>query len=277
MSRFLSSLALASVLLTSNAGADNLSVKGIFKQGGLVAIKYNEAKTKSITVNDKSIVLDGDGFEYYPISKDALKLVVKHTFKNGTVRVTKFDVKNREYKVQHVKGVKKKHVTPDPKHLARIGKESAEIKESRRSNDIKYFNTLIPSFIQPSEGVVTGVYGSSRTYNGVERSWHKGIDFANKEGTPIVAPLKGKVVLAMKDSYFNGNLVIIDHGKKIYSIYAHMYDIIAQKGDILEVGDPVGLVGTTGRSTGPHLHWGVYVGQQAIEPEFLLKDFKKDK
>jgi len=261
-----------SALVTLSFNASALSIGGVFKQGGLVAITYDEDTTSKITVNNKAISLDGDGFEYYPVKRNDKKVIVKQTLKSGKVVEQSFNVEQREFKVQHVKGVKKKHVTPDPKHLARIGKESKEIKKSRKSNDEKYFESLIPSFSQPSEGRVTGVYGSSRTYNGVERSWHKGLDLANKEGTPIISPLKGKVVLAMKDSYFNGNLVIIDHGKKIYSIYAHMYDIIAQKGDILEVGDPVGLVGTTGRSTGPHLHWGVYVGQQAIDPELLLKE-----
>lgn len=266
-------------VLSVNANAA-MSVGGIFKQGGLIAITYDETETSKITVNDKAISLDGDGFEYVPLNRKDTKLVVNQTLKSGKVISKTYDVTKQSYKVQHVKGVKKKHVTPDPKHLERIRGESKQIKDARKGNIEKYFDTLLPEFATPSEGIVTGVYGSSRTYNGQERSWHKGLDLANKEGTPIINPLKGKVVLAMKDSYFNGNLVIIDHGKKIYSIYAHMYDIIAEKGQILEVGDPIGLVGSTGRSTGPHLHWGVYVGQQAIDPEFFLKDakdLKKDK
>lgn len=277
MNKTLALLGLATVFATNTAMAKVIELDGIYKQGGLVAINYKEDQVKQIDVNGKKIVLDGDGFEYYPIDRTTAKLTFTVDLKDGTQIIETKNVAKRNYKVQHVKGVKQKHVTPDPKHLARIRGESKQIRESRSYNDEKYFTTVFPEFIRPADGVTTGVFGSSRTYNGVERSWHKGLDFANKQGTPIIAPLKGKVVLAMKDSYFNGNLVVIDHGKKIYSIYAHMYDIIAQKGDILEAGDPVGLVGSTGRSTGPHLHWGVYVGQQAIEPEFLLKDFKKEK
>jgi murein DD-endopeptidase MepM/ murein hydrolase activator NlpD len=277
MNKALALLGFATVFAASTAHAEVIKLDGIYKQGGLVAVTYQEDQVKQIDVNGKKLVLDGDGFEYYPIDRTTTKLTFTVDLKDGTQVVETRGVSKRNYKVQHVKGVKQKHVTPDPKHLARIRGESKQIRESRSYNDEKYFTTIFPEFIRPADGVTTGVFGSSRTYNGVERSWHKGLDFANKQGTPIISPLKGKVVLAMKDSYFNGNLVVIDHGKKIYSIYAHMYDIIAQKGDILEAGDPVGLVGSTGRSTGPHLHWGVYVGQQAIEPEFLLKDFKKEK
>tara|TARA_Y100001960_G_scaffold234449_1_gene246639 strand:- start:8479 stop:9282 length:804 start_codon:yes stop_codon:yes gene_type:complete len=260
----------ALALFAINANA--LELEGVFKQGGLIAVK-DVNKYSSITINGTKIDTTEQGDVYYPVGRKAEKLEVKYAPKGVANSLTKYyELEKQEYKVQHIKGIKKKHVTPDPEHLKRIGKESKEIKASRVGNSAKYFNTALPEFILPTTGVETGVYGSSRTYNGEERNWHKGLDIANKEGTMVFAPLKGKVVLAMKDSFFNGNLVIIDHGKKIYSIYAHLYDIIANKGDIVEVGDPIGLMGTTGRSTGSHLHWGVYVGHQAVDPKFLLKD-----
>lgn len=256
-------------LFALNANA--VELEGVFKQGGLIAVK-DVNKYSSITINGDKIATNEQGDVYYPLDRKVEKLEVKYHVKGADKSNVKFyKVEKQKYEVQHIKGVKKEYVTPDPKHLERIGRESKEILASRTTNDIKYFNTLLPEFILPTTGTRTGVYGSSRTYNGEERNWHKGLDIANKEGTLVVAPLKGKVVLAMKDSFFNGNLVIIDHGKKIYSIYAHLYDIITHKGDIVEVGDPIGLIGTTGRSTGPHLHWGIYVGQQAIDPSFLLK------
>lgn len=261
-------LVFISIISTANA----VELDGNLKQGGLVKVKYNENNTQKITINGKDLAIDGDGVEFYPVGRNVKVLTLKQTLKNGTIAVKKYDIESVEYKVQHIKGVKKQHVTPRaPELLARIGKESKEIRESRVSNDKLYFKGTLPEFTMPTTGVETGVFGSSRTYNGIEKSWHKGLDIANKEGTLITAPLAGKVVLAMKDSFYNGNLVIIDHGKKIYSIYAHMYDMITKKGEVLEVGDPIGLIGTTGRSTGPHLHWGVYVGQQAIDPKFLLK------
>lgn len=257
-----------SVSVTNNV----IDVSGDLVQGGMVAIAYNRSMLDGLTVNGKRIRLTRDGVAYYAIGRNEKRLLIEQTLASGPVISKVYAVKKREFQIQHVKGVKKKHVTPDPEHLKRIRAESAKIKKARTSVSEKMFEGTLPQFIIPADGIVTGVYGSSRTYNGVERSWHKGLDLANKQGTPIINPLKGKVVLAMKRSYFNGDLVIIDHGKEIYSIYAHLYDIIAEEGQTLEVGDPIGLMGSTGRSTGPHLHWGVYVGQEAVDPELLLEN-----
>lgn len=268
-------LALALSLFALNANA--LKVDGIFKQGGVLDIEYNEQKTKSITINDKLINLDGDGIEYYAVGRNVKNLKLKQTLKNGTIVLKNYPIEKQRFKVQHIKGVKKEHVTPKaPELLARIGKEYKEIRASRVTNDNKYFAKNLPQFVMPTSGIITGVFGSSRTYNGVEKSWHKGLDIANKKGTLVTSPMAGKVVLAMEDSFYNGNLLIIDHGKKIYSVYAHLCDILVKDGETVKVGVPIGKIGTTGRSTGPHLHWGVYVGQQAVNPKFLLKE-EKDK
>lgn len=251
------------LLLCFSFNAKAVEVTGVLKQGGLIALKYDVDTAEQIIINEQKLSLSDDGLVYYPISRNAKQLNI-----NGKI----YKVEPQTYKVQHIKGVKKEHVTPKgPKLLARINKETKAIKQSRMQETEKLFDGLMPNFILPTTGERTGVFGSSRTYNGVEKSWHKGLDIANKEGTLVTSPLQGRVVLALKDSFFNGNLVIIDHGKKIYSIYAHMYDIIAKEGEMLQVGDPVGLIGSTGRSTGPHLHWGVYVGQQAIDPSLFLK------
>jgi murein DD-endopeptidase MepM/ murein hydrolase activator NlpD len=265
-------ISLLTTITTANAKNDNFLVNGIFKQGGLVAITYNEQAIKKITVNNEPIVLDGDGVEYYPISRDVKKLVITSIAKNNKELTKTYPISKQAYQVQHIKGVNKDHVTPPQSFYDRISKESKEIKDSRKSNADKMFSSTMPQFLLPTNGKITGVYGSSRTYNGIEKSWHKGLDIANKEGTLITAPLKGKVVLAMRDSFYNGNLLIIDHGKKIYSIYAHLYDILVKNGDIVTVNQPIAKIGTTGRSTGPHLHFGLYIGQTAINPQFFIKD-----
>lgn len=264
-------VALVTFLAFTSFYAYALEIQGVIKQGGLLAITYDGDNTKNISINKKKLDIQRDGLVYYPIHRNAKKLYITQELNNGTLSKKVLKVESQDYAVQNVKGVKSKHVTPDKSFLARIRKESAEIKKSRRYNSLKFFNTVLPEFNSPLEGRVTGVFGSKRLYNGIEKSWHKGLDIAQKEKTPIFAALKGKVVLAMKDSFYNGNLVIIDHGKKIYTIYAHMYDILVKQGDLVGPKDVIGLVGSTGRSTGPHLHWGVYVAQQAIDPELLLK------
>ncbi|MCP4355841.1 MAG: M23 family metallopeptidase [Proteobacteria bacterium] len=261
------------ILITNTSHA--LKAEGIFKQGGLLAISYDAQNTRGIIINGKKLSLDKDGLIYYPINRNAQKLFVRQLLNTGTISKKVYKIEAQDYEVQNVKGVKKKHITPPKVNYKQIRKESAKIKQSRKINSAKMFNTLLPEFTWPLKGRLTGVYGSRRLYNGVEKSWHKGLDIAEKEKTPIYAPLKGRVILAIRNSFYNGNLVIIDHGKKIYTIYAHMYDIIAKRGDIVKPKDVIGLVGSTGRSTGPHLHWGVYIGQQAIDPAMLLKQDMK--
>jgi murein DD-endopeptidase MepM/ murein hydrolase activator NlpD len=117
--------------------------------------------------------------------------------------------------------------------------------------------------------VNTGVYGSRRLYGGEERSWHKGHDFAVPRGTPIHAPADGIVTMAAM-TFFNGNLVIIDHGDRLFTIYAHLSAMDVKPGDKVRRGQLIGKVGTTGRSTGPHLHWGVYWQNMAIDPILLV-------
>ena len=97
------------------------------------------------------------------------------------------------------------------------------------------------------------------------------MDLSGAIGTPIVAPLKGKVVL-VGDYFYTGLTVILDHGYGLFSSYAHMSEIQAQLGDFLEQSDQIGKVGSTGRVTGPHLHWTVYFDGNKVNPESLIQE-----
>ena len=88
-------------------------------------------------------------------------------------------------------------------------------------------------------------------------------------GTPVEAAAAGRVVLA-EDLYFYGNLVILDHGGGVYTLYAHLSEISVAEGDSVESGQLIGLSGATGRVTGPHLHWGAKIGNRPFDPTALL-------
>jgi murein DD-endopeptidase MepM/ murein hydrolase activator NlpD len=126
------------------------------------------------------------------------------------------------------------------------------ISKARETNsDLDFFkdNLIIPV----EDATITGVYGSQRILNG-KRKWpHYGLDFAQKEGTPVKAMLNGVVTLAEKDLYYTGGTVIFDHGHGISTLYMHMKDIYVQIGQKIEQDDIIGTVGSTGRATGPHL------------------------
>jgi murein DD-endopeptidase MepM/ murein hydrolase activator NlpD len=113
------------------------------------------------------------------------------------------------------------------------------------------------------------VFGVLSIYNGETRSRHSGADFLSPAGTPIAAPAAGRVLLA-QDLYFTGNTVIVDHGLGLFSLFAHLSAIEVADGAAVAAGDLVGKVGSTGRVTGPHLHWTVRLGGARVDPLSLL-------
>ena len=126
------------------------------------------------------------------------------------------------------------------------------------------------SFAKPAEGGWSSPFGVSRVFNGEERSYHRGADIAVGEGTPVHSSNSGRVVVA-RDLFFGGNTVIIDHGHDIFTGYMHLSEIWVREGQEINTGDIVGLSGSTGRVTGPHLHWMLRVNGVACNPAGLLE------
>lgn len=127
------------------------------------------------------------------------------------------------------------------------------------------------NFILPAKGRISGVYGSQRILNNKPRSPHNGIDIAAKEGTNIFAPSSGIVKLIDRNMFFTGKTVIIDHGMGLISIFAHLSKIDVKENEILEKGEKIGQIGMTGRATGPHLHWGMYLENKTVDPMLVVE------
>ena len=146
----------------------------------------------------------------------------------------------------------KKKVTPPEEFYVRIKKENRLIADAREiDSDLPFFKE---KFILPLDNaIITGVYGSQRILNGIPKWPHYGLDFAQKKGTPIKAMNSGIVTLAEKDLFYTGATLIFDHGHGISTLYMHMDKIFVNKGDHIKKGDIIGTVGSSGRSTGPHL------------------------
>ncbi|HYF75148.1 MAG TPA: M23 family metallopeptidase [Candidatus Nitrosocosmicus sp.] len=125
------------------------------------------------------------------------------------------------------------------------------------------------TFIKPVEGRISTEFGMIRYVNKVESERHSGLDIAAKKGTPVKAANNGVVRLAMMLKV-TGNTVIIDHGCNIYSAYAHLDKLLVKEGAEVKKGDVIGEVGSTGFSTGPHLHWTTTIGKLFINPETLM-------
>ncbi|MEG4836887.1 M23 family metallopeptidase [Microcoleus sp. B9-D4] len=125
--------------------------------------------------------------------------------------------------------------------------------------------------LRPNSGEITTIYGVRRYYNGVfaQDYYHRGVDYAGAYGSPVVAPAAGRVSLVGRESQgfkIHGNVVGIDHGQGVASILMHLARIDVKEGDVVKPGQVIGTLGSTGASTGPHLHWGLYVHGQAVDP-----------
>ena len=160
-------------------------------------------------------------------------------------------------------------VCPLPEALQRIALEKAEAEAIyNHITPERYWNK---PFVRPIDSITTSEYGSARTYNGVLKSYHGGVDFRAKTPLPILATNDGVVVL-VKERYYSGGTVIIDHGEGVYSCYFHLSEFNVKVGDPVIQGQTIALSGATGRITGPHLHFGFIIqGVQTDPIEFMAQ------
>lgn len=177
-----------------------------------------------------------------------------------------FEVFNKNYRTQRITIRDKNKVDPDEESSERIVRELAVQKRLKT-----HFSTTPPNvdFIRPVPGADTGRFGLRRVINGQFRSPHSGMDIAAATGTPIRATAGGRV-LHTDDFFFSGNTVYVDHGSGVITMYGHLSKINVNIGDEIRQGDVIGEVGSSGRATGPHLHWSVYLNGTAVDPTLFL-------
>jgi murein DD-endopeptidase MepM/ murein hydrolase activator NlpD len=164
-------------------------------------------------------------------------------------------------------------VTPlDPAVIKRIGEDRVLIASVYARTETP---VLWSTFIRPVNDPISSVFGLQRVLNGEPRSPHNGIDFRSPLGTPVLAPAAGIAVL-VADLYYTGKTVILDHGEGLFSLYAHLNETLCTVGQHLHQGETLGRVGSTGRSTGAHLHWGVRLRGERVDPLLLLRVLNPD-
>lgn len=125
------------------------------------------------------------------------------------------------------------------------------------------------AFVAPTDTRYTSSFGSRRVYNGKTRSVHQGLDYSARIGTQIVAANSGRVAIA-REFYFEGGIIVIDHGESIFTLYMHLSEFLVKEGAAVDKGGPIGRSGSSGRVTGPHLHFAVQWQGAYLEPSTLL-------
>lgn len=247
--------------------------------GGIAVVSLGEhTSAPAVSYNNRQVMVlaNGNTAEYLAIVGIPLKI------KTGTSHVTlktqsgsrqvSFQVQAKKYKEQHIKLSSNKYVNPSQAHLNRIQRELKE-----QTDAYAQFRSAGPSNIvldRPVEGGrYSSPFGLRRFFNGQERNPHSGLDIAVPTGTPVKAPADG-VVTIVADYYFNGKTVFIDHGQGMVTMYCHLSAIDVQKGQTVKRGEVLGRVGTTGRSTGPHLHWNVSLNNTRIDPAIFVGAFQ---
>jgi murein DD-endopeptidase MepM/ murein hydrolase activator NlpD len=182
-------------------------------------------------------------------------------------RMIPFGVGAHDYDTQRITLANRRQVEPEPQDLLRIEQEQESIFRAFATWSDKAPESL--DFDLPATGRISSTFGLRRFFNDEPRQPHTGLDIAAPEGTPIAAPAAGTVI-ETGDYFFNGNSVFIDHGQGLVTMYNHLSRIDVAKGARVMRGERIGLVGRTGRVTGPHLHWSVSLNNARVDPALFL-------
>ena len=247
-------------------------------QGGIVRGKLPDTASLSLLGDPsgvegalaiRSVRIGARGDFVFGVCRDTAGPVRLHLeLADGKTCDASVAVSPREWKLERVDGVPESTVVPPPEIAARIEREQAEVARARERDDDRDDFSVV--FNWPLTGRISGVYGSQRIYNGKPKSPHSGLDVAAPKGRPVLAPAAGIITFAKPDLYLTGGTVLVDHGHGLSSSFLHLSRLDVVVGQRVEQGQSIGLVGATGRATGPHMHWGMNWFGVRVDPQLLV-------
>ena len=247
--------------------AQDIAVSGRLEQGGLAFGQV--APDTRLTLDGSAVSVSERGVFVFGFDRDAKGTAqLEAHYPDGTMAQQTLVVAPRDWKIERVDGLPQNTVTPDPETVKRIQSEGGMIVAARnRTEPLPFFVT---GFLQPAEGRISGVFGSQRILNGQPRSPHSGLDIAAPTGTVIRATADGIVSLTHDGMILTGKTIMIDHGFGLDSVYIHMSDIKVEQGQAVRQGDVIGAIGMTGRTNGPHLHFGISWYGAKLDPQTVM-------
>jgi len=244
------------------------SMVGNFSQGGLVFGATEPGAM--VKLNGEDVMVGDDGRFVFGFGRDsAPSALIVVTLADGVVERHAIEIEDREFPVQRIDGLDQSKVSGFTEiQLVKIAKDSKKKKAARANT--QSLADWAGGFDWPVTGRISGVFGSQRILNGEPKRPHSGVDVAAITGTPVRAPASGIVTLAEGDMYFEGGLILLDHGHWLESAFLHMSRIDVVPGQRIEKGDILGAVGATGRVTGPHLHWSMKWAGMLVDPQLTV-------
>jgi murein DD-endopeptidase MepM/ murein hydrolase activator NlpD len=259
------------VISVNSLCAQHLKIVGEYSTGSVLfgigeGIAFARLDTVELSVDEGKYFT----FGFDRDDKDDHLLHVK--LSDGRVYLKKIKLQQAKYRIQRINNIQQKHVTPPKKENDRIVRERkinraanariGEVKEAFFKNGVQ--RPIIG-------GRISGVFGSQRILNGIPKNIHNGLDIAIARGTPVYAMADGYVRLAADTFFYAGSNILIDHGQGLNSKYLHLSKMEVEVDQFVKKGQKIGEVGTTGRSTGPHLHWALQWFNKRVDPALLLK------
>lgn len=242
--------------------------------GGIAILSLDEySPDMRVTFDNRKTTVFRQGDSWYALAGIPLRAktgtyAFEIAHKDGTSRLSNVDVVKKKYKEQRLTINNKRKVNPNQQDMARIEKERV-LKRAAKNHWSDNYPEV--DFSWPVTGPISSIFGLRRFFNDQERNPHNGLDIAAPEGTDVRAVAGGTVIEA-GDFFFSGNMVYIDHGQGLISLYAHLSRIDVKPGDVLRRGDVLGAVGQTGRVTGAHLHFAVMTNGVLVDPVYFLPE-----
>ena len=246
-----------------------MELRGDFTQGSLIRGKVEPGT--AVFLNDTAVAVTPAGDFAIGFGRDAQlshDLVTKQS--NGVELHHNIELTPRTYNIQRINGIAPEIMQPSAENIARAQKDAVMVAEARAVASSR--TDFLTDFIWPLTGRITGVYGSQRVYNDQPRRPHFGIDIAAPTGSNVKAPADGVVSLWVPDMFFSGGTMVIDHGYGVSSSFLHLSAALVEVGDEVSQGQAVAKVGSTGRSTGPHLDWRINWFAERLDPATVVGD-----
>ncbi len=246
--------------------AQSITLPKNLEQGQLIYGRTD--KDERVFYRGFELIPNEEGLFVFGIGLTQENNIILHVEKGNKITKLSVPVQTYPLETETIIGVPQRTVTPTKLDEQRIAKEQKMLNDARDKEDL----TILPlCFIWPIEGRISSPFGKQRIYGTVPKSIHNGLDIAAPQGTLIKAIADGIVHLSQSDMFYTGGTILIEHGSGVFSSYNHLSRLNVPEGAFVCQGDILGEVGSTGRSTGPHLHVALSWRGVRVNPESVFQ------